>query len=50
MKRKVIIALAYIAIVAVCYWLTCYVNIILGVIAIVLGYNIFDKVFMKGTE
>lgn len=46
MKRKVTIILAYIAIVAVCYWLMCYVNLILGFIGIGLGVNILDKISM----
>lgn len=50
MKRKVTIALAYIAITAVCYWLMCYVNPILGFIGIGLGINILDNVFMNGAE
>lgn len=50
MKRKVTIALAYIAIVAVCYYLMVYVNPILGFIGIGLGINILDIVFMKGAE
>lgn len=50
MKKKLTIALAYIAIVAVCYYLMVYVNPILGFIAIGLGINILDMVFMKGAE
>jgi hypothetical protein len=50
MKRKVAIALTYIATMAVCYWLMFYVNPILGFIGIGLGINILDKVFMKGAE
>ena len=50
MKRKVTIALAYVAIVAVCYYLMAYVNPILGFIAIGLGINILDKLFMEGAE
>lgn len=50
MKRKVLIALTFIAIVAVCYWLMFYVNPILGFIGIGLGINLLDKVFMKGAE
>ena len=46
MKRKVSILLAYIAIVAVCYYLMFYVNPILGFIGIGLGINILDKIFM----
>lgn len=46
MKRKITIALAYIAIVAICYYLMVYVNPILGFIAIGLGINILDKMFM----
>ena len=49
MKRKVTIALAYIAIVAVCYYLMT-VNPILGFIGIGLGVNILDKVFMEGAK
>ena len=49
MKRKVTIALAYIAIVAVCYYLMT-VNPILGFIGIGLGINILDKVFMEGAK
>lgn len=41
--------LAYIAIVAVCYYLMT-VNPILGFIAIGLGINILDRVFNKGAE
>ena len=50
MKKKVAILLAYIAIVAVCYYLMFYVNPILGFIGIGLGINILDKVFMNGAE
>lgn len=50
MKKKVTIALAYIAIVAVCYYLMVYVNPILGFIAIGLGINILDMVVMKGAK
>lgn len=49
MKRKVAILLAYIAIVAVCYYLMT-VNPILGFIGIGLGINILDIAFMKGAE
>lgn len=46
MKRKVSIFVAAVVIFAVVYWLTCYVNVILGAIAIGLGINILDKIFM----
>jgi hypothetical protein len=49
MKKKLTIALAYIAIVAVCYYLMT-VNPILGFIGIGLGINILDKFFMNGAE
>ena len=45
MKRKVTIVLAYIAIVAVCYYLMT-VNPILGFIGVGLGINILDKIFI----
>lgn len=50
MKRKVTIFATAVAIFAVVYWLTCYVNVVLGAIAIGLGINIMDKVFMEGAE
>jgi hypothetical protein len=50
MKRKVTIFVTAVAIFAVVYWLTCYVNVILGAIALGLGVNVIDKVFMKGAE
>ena len=50
MKRKVTIFVTAVAIFAVVYWLTCYVNVILGAIAIGLGINVIDKVFMNGAE
>ena len=46
MKKKVTIALTFIAMVAICYWLTFYVNPILGFIGIGLGINVLDKMFM----
>ena len=46
MKRKVTIFVTAVAIFAVVYWLTCYVNVILGAIAIGLGINILDKIFI----
>jgi hypothetical protein len=46
MKRKVTIFVTAVVIFAVVYWLTCYVNIILGAIALGLGINVIDKVFM----
>lgn len=42
--------LSVIAIFAVCYYLTVYVNIILGAIAIGVGINIIDKLFIHGAE
>ena len=50
MKRKITIALTYVAIVAVCYWLMFYVNPILGFIGIGLGINVIDKIFMGGAK
>lgn len=50
MKRKVTIVLAHIAIVAVCYWLTFYVNPILGFIAVGIAAYTLAKVSMKGVE
>lgn len=50
MKRKVTIFVTAVVIFAVVYWLTCYVNIILGAIALGLGINVIDKVFMNGAE
>ena len=50
MKKKVTIVLAYIAIVAVCYWLTFYVNPILGFIAVGIASYTLAKVSMKGVE
>jgi hypothetical protein len=49
MKRKVTIFVAAVAIFAVVYWLTCYVNVILGAIAIGLGINILEYL-TKGAE
>lgn len=49
MKKKVTIALTYIAVVAVCYYLMT-INPLLGFIGIGLGVNILDKVFMKGAK
>lgn len=46
MKRKITIFVTAVVIFAVVYWLTCYVNIILGAIALGLGINILDKVFI----
>lgn len=43
--------LAFIAIIAVCYYLMCYVNVILGFIAIGLGINTLDRMTAnKGAE
>lgn len=50
MKRKVTIFVTAVVIFSVVYWLTCYVNVILGAIALGLGINILDIVFMKGAE
>ena len=50
MKRNVSIAMAYIAIVAVCYWITFYVNPILGFFAVGIAAYILAKVSMKGVE
>lgn len=50
MKRKATIFVTAVVIFAVVYWLTCYVNIILGAIALGLGINVIDKVFMNGAE
>ena len=50
MKRKVTIFVAAVVIFAVVYWLTCYVNVILGAIALGLGINVIDRVFMNGAE
>ena len=50
MKKKVTIVLAYIAIVALCYWLTFYVNPILGFIAVGIAAYTLAKVSMKGVE
>jgi hypothetical protein len=50
MKRKVTIFVTAVVIFAVVYWLTCYVNIILGAIALGLGINVMDKIFMNGAE
>ena len=50
MKRKVSIFVTAVAIFAVVYWLTCYVNVVLGAIALGLGINVIDKVFMEGAE
>ena len=50
MKRKVTIFVTAVVIFAVVYWLTCYVNVILGAIALGLGINVIDKVFMNGAE
>lgn len=49
MKRKATIFITAVVIFAVVYWLTCYVNVILGAIALGLGINVIDKVF-KGAE
>ena len=50
MKRKVAIFFTAVAIFAVVFWLTCYVTVKLGAIALGLGINVIDKVFMNGAE
>jgi uncharacterized membrane protein required for colicin V production len=50
MKRKATIFVTAVVIIAVVYYLTCYVNVVLGAIATGLGINIIDKVFMNGAE
>ena len=49
MKKKVIIAVAFVAITAVSYVLMSYVHVLLGFIAIGLGIHILDK-FVMGAE
>lgn len=48
MKKKVSVILAFIAITAVSYGLMCYVNPILGFIAIGLGIHTLDILTNKG--
>lgn len=48
MKRKVIIAIVYMAVVAVCYGLTFYIHPLLGLIGIGLGINTLDELFCRG--
>lgn len=50
MKKKITIALAYISIVAVCYYLMFYVNPILGFVAVGIAAYTLAKVSMKGFE
>ena len=47
MKRKVAIFVTAVAIFAVVYYLTCYVNVILGAIALGLGINVIDKIIFE---
>lgn len=42
MKKKAIIFITAVVTFAITYWLTCYVNVILGAIAVGLGINVLE--------
>lgn len=49
MKKKAIIFITAVITFAITYWFTCYVNVILGAIAVGLGINVLEYL-TKGAE
>jgi hypothetical protein len=49
MRKKLTIFITAVITFAITYWLTCYVNVILGAIAVGLGINVLEYL-TKGAE